>query len=307
MLDTGQERFEAPVCLPKGAHYCEMLNQSFHDGISVDVRRYGWNDAADGTFAPEHLFIDYAIVQRPEQAFMVSGEGRRYLRPGAMVFMAPGANFLTHCEPSDHLSLCLSYDLRRLERLIDDGSRLAGLFEPCIDLRSQAIERYMRRAVEEVRNPGFAAEVMIELISDAVMVELARHFAKACDDERSGGSTMAPWRLRWLKDRIADGLGEPLSVAALAQECGISPRHLVRTFKNSEGMTLSGYISAQRIARAKELLAQGVRPIKVVAHDCGFASASSFSVAFLNAIGQTPRQFRESHCSLRITDQPRLN
>jgi AraC family transcriptional regulator len=73
----------------------------------------------------------------------------------------------------------------------------------------------------------------------------------------------------------------------------MSPRHLIRTFKDSTGTTLSDYIASVRIARAREALLREDTPIKAVAFDCGFRSAAAFSASFRKTTGMTPRSYRQ--------------
>jgi AraC family transcriptional regulator len=73
----------------------------------------------------------------------------------------------------------------------------------------------------------------------------------------------------------------------------MSPRHLIRTFKDSTGTTLSDYIASVRIVRAREALLREDTPIKAVAFDCGFRSAAAFSASFRKATGMTPRSYRQ--------------
>ena len=86
-----------------------------------------------------------------------------------------------------------------------------------------------------------------------------------------------------------------LTIPELAAECGMSPRHLIRTFKNTLGITLSEYIAGARIERAKNLLKQRDSLIKVIAFRCGFQSAAAFSAAFRHATGMTPKEFRDEY------------
>jgi AraC family transcriptional regulator len=293
MLEIG-ETLSAPRYLPKSADYCEILASAAANGITADIRHYGWNRPSESTFVSDSCYIDYALARRSDRAFMISEQGRQPLIPGSLVFLPAGAQYRTHCDRSDHLSFCLGYHSRRAAALLARVAALANFLEPCLDLRNTNIERHIRSLVEEIRNPGFASEVVLELISDAVIVEIARHFGQVRENATGSDGKMAAWRLRRLKESIREGLGQSLSVAALAESCGISTRHLMRTFKNTEGVTLSGYIARERMALAKQLLAESDHPIKVVAAKCGFGTASAFSAAFSNALGQTPRQYRES-------------
>ena len=87
-------------------------------------------------------------------------------------------------------------------------------------------------------------------------------------------------------------MANSLSIAGLAAECGISPRHLMRTFKASEGTTISDYIGLVRIAHAKARLSDSGDMIKLIAHECGFGSVAAFSAAFRKATGGSPREYR---------------
>lgn len=287
-----QDARPAAVCLPEGADFCDILTRKALPGITADIRRYGWERAYDGKFQPEYCYIDYALTHRSDRSMMI--HDRQCIMPGSLVFIPQGKRYNTHCERSEHYSFCLSYDPGRVDAFGDDSSAILGNLEPCLDVRDAGIERSIHSIVEEIRHPGFASDLTIELACDAIIVGLARHFHQRRAQSDHQQSVMAPWRLRKLKDFINDGLDQTLSIAELARQCGISTRHLVRTFKNAEGMTLSCYIARERIERARVLLAQDQEPIKVIAAFCGFGSASSFHVAFANAIGVTPGQYRDS-------------
>ncbi|MGH6782133.1 MAG: helix-turn-helix domain-containing protein, partial [Sphingomonadaceae bacterium] len=69
-------------------------------------------------------------------------------------------------------------------------------------------------------------------------------------------------------------------------------RTLTRNFKATTGRTISKLAEDIRVRRAKAMLEDRSLPLKVVAHRTGFASASSFAVAFLRGTGQTPGSYR---------------
>ena len=183
------------------------------------------------------------------------------------------------------------------------AQRALGLFEndgrelelsPCFDVRAPRVRQTMARLVEEVRSPGFGHDMLLESLALTIMVELRRHLR-----ERPAQSMRhRAWRLAAVAAQAPtrtdrSGFRAPLTIPELAAECGMSPRHLIRTFKNTIGMTLSDYIAAARIQRAKEHLRQRDMLIKVVAYNCGFQSAAAFSAAFRQATGMTPKAFRE--------------
>lgn len=94
---------------------------------------------------------------------------------------------------------------------------------------------------------------------------------------------------------VADHLGEPLSIARLAQRCGLSPDHFARRFAQATGRTPMRYVQEQRLARAADRLIHSQDGIEVIAKDCGFANRFHFSRCFTRAIGTPPAQYRRQH------------
>lgn len=90
---------------------------------------------------------------------------------------------------------------------------------------------------------------------------------------------------------IHERFTEPLSLRAIADELGVHPVHLTRSFRRQFGTTLVDAVEILRIGYAKELLA-GSLPIAEIALACGFADQSHFTKVFRRATGTTPRRYR---------------
>lgn len=67
---------------------------------------------------------------------------------------------------------------------------------------------------------------------------------------------------------------------------------LTSLFSSSEGRTIEQYFIAQRIERAKELIADGNLTISEIADTLGFSSPAHLSNQFKRTTGLTPSQFR---------------
>ena len=78
---------------------------------------------------------------------------------------------------------------------------------------------------------------------------------------------------------------EDLSVAALAEKCGISVEYYCRMFKSFTGSTPTGYINALRISRACDLLQKNPdRKIEEISRECGFNYITYFNKIFKSSI-----------------------
>lgn len=92
---------------------------------------------------------------------------------------------------------------------------------------------------------------------------------------------------------IQDHLSENLSLKRIAAEVHISPPHLVRLFRAELQHSPHEYIIQVRMNRAKHLLKTTTLPIKTIAAEVGYGSESSFTGAFTERIGISPRKFRD--------------
>jgi AraC-like DNA-binding protein len=83
-----------------------------------------------------------------------------------------------------------------------------------------------------------------------------------------------------------------LSVARLARALGCSADYLSRRFHEERGVTLTAWITRERMALAKDLLADPQRNVAEICWACGFNAPSYFIRVFRQQTGTTPRAYR---------------
>jgi AraC-like DNA-binding protein len=113
---------------------------------------------------------------------------------------------------------------------------------------------------------------------------------------RSGGdapaTSMAQPALRAEMDRyIERHLLDAMTPADIAAAHGVSVRTVNRIF-NATGQTVGEVVRVRRLARAREELTDGDRPISAIAHRWGFSDASHFSRSFKAQYGAAPSDYR---------------
>lgn len=286
------------LCRPISASVFEIEHSFYSDMICVETRRFGFDHVHRARLEVDCFYVDFSLLPRSTATYHIVGGGP--LIPGEIVFLPEGTSFDSYCAPGEHRLLCLAYEGEHAQRAFGQyGQALHLSF--CHDVRSPRIRQALSQIAREISEPGFGSGIVIEALSQVVAVELVRLFG-GDHGENDGGGKMADWKLRRLKERIRESVGDELSIPQLATEIGMSPRHLTRTFKNSTNMTLSAYIAEARIDRAKRELARADAMIKVVAGECGFQNASAFSSAFRSATGLSPKQYRDE--CFRLGRQP---
>ncbi|MEV7755588.1 GlxA family transcriptional regulator [Streptomyces griseofuscus] len=89
-------------------------------------------------------------------------------------------------------------------------------------------------------------------------------------------------------------LGEPLTLARLAEHARMSLRSFTRRFRDEVGMTPVQWLTAQRLELAKQLLETTDLSIDLVAHRAGFGTANSLRAHMRTAFGVSPASYRRT-------------
>ncbi|MFD1393106.1 AraC family transcriptional regulator [Lacticaseibacillus jixianensis] len=94
---------------------------------------------------------------------------------------------------------------------------------------------------------------------------------------------------------IANNYSEQISVKEIAASLHIDRTYLHRLFVRHVGQSPQQYIKSYRIQRATQLLLETSYPIQVIAHAVGYQNPFSFSKAFSQLAGCSPRKYRAQH------------
>ncbi len=93
---------------------------------------------------------------------------------------------------------------------------------------------------------------------------------------------------------IADRSAERVRVTDVARAAGLHPNYAMTLFRGAVGLTITDYLTRNRLDAAQMLLACSDDDVACVAFACGFGSLSRFYDAFKARFGTSPRAFRRS-------------
>ena len=92
---------------------------------------------------------------------------------------------------------------------------------------------------------------------------------------------------------IAAHLSEELSRDLIARETHVSESYLSHLFPRETGLSLTDYITRERMILAKSLLQQSTLPVQMVAIKAGYNNISYFIRTFKKTYGVTPNDYRK--------------
>ncbi len=96
--------------------------------------------------------------------------------------------------------------------------------------------------------------------------------------------------LDWARAR----LDQPIAVADLAREAGVSPRTFTRRLHAATGASPLQWLLHERIRLAQQLLESTGEPVERIAHKCGFGAASGMRRHFVRVAGVSPQAYRRT-------------
>ncbi len=94
---------------------------------------------------------------------------------------------------------------------------------------------------------------------------------------------------------MSSHLTQEIRMEDVASAAGVSLYHLSRLFREKTGRTMREYLTSERIAMARQLLAASDYSILQIASLLRFCDQSHFTLAFRRETGQTPGQYRREN------------
>jgi AraC-like DNA-binding protein len=99
-------------------------------------------------------------------------------------------------------------------------------------------------------------------------------------------------RIHYAREYAAALFTTPITLDDMARVAGLSPNHLLRTFKQVFDQTPYQYIVAKRVAYAHDLLRSTDQGVTDICFAVGFASLGAFSWWFRQRVGVSPSSYR---------------
>lgn len=155
----------------------------------------------------------------------------------------------------------------------------------------QSLQRLFVRLAAWRSEPGDAGAMACDEALVDIRAQLRQRHAEAVP-ERSADAGVAAAR-----ERLADEMLAPPTLAELAAEAGLSRYQLLRRFEKRYGVPPHAWLLQQRVECARGLIRGGTRLVEAAAA-CGFADQSHMTRLFVRQFGFTPGAWQRA-CRLQ--------
>lgn len=172
-----------------------------------------------------------------------------------------------------------------------DAALLLSLLPRLIHVRGEPrLATLVELVNEEARTTRPARDVILAHLLEVLLIEAFRAMGKA---SASPGLIrgLADERLATALRRLHEDPTRPWTVPELAKEAGLSRSVFFERFRRVVGVAPMEYLLAWRMALAKDMLRRTEAAVSEVAERVGYASASTFTIAFSRHVGVPPGRY----------------
>lgn len=260
---------------------------------------------ATGSRSPAHYRVSKELAMRAKDLIAISvlrsGRASATQFGKELISGVGSASVIAPLDPSTSTMLTegsfvtVLFSLPLIAQRAPHYSRAFGRSIPSSNEALRLLTRYVEIiAGDAAPTDPVVARSASEHITDLAALALGAHGDYA-DLARQRGGTAA--RLTAIKSDILAGLGDSeLSTEVIAARHGISPRYVRKLFEQ-DGSSFSGFVLAERLARAHRMLVDrrfGHLNIAQIAHESGFGDISYFTRSFRRHFGARPSDIREA-------------
>jgi AraC-like DNA-binding protein/ligand-binding sensor protein len=127
-----------------------------------------------------------------------------------------------------------------------------------------------------------------------LLATFAQHLSLVANELMIREASVEPPAVSKARAFMAEHLGEPLSLAQVAQSAHMSPFYFCKVFKAAIGLTFTNYLARARVEKTKQLLLNHHTRASEAAYEAGFQSLSQFNRVFRRVVGESPSSYREN-------------
>lgn len=271
--------------------------------VTVHYFEYSSNYAFAGE---SHDFWEFVYVDKGE--IVVTAEDREMvLKKGEMLFHRPGEFHSLHANGVVAPNLviasfyCDSPAMSFFEhKLLSMGDKerglLARMLEEAADAFCTPLDDPMLLQMERSQNACFAAEQMVGLSLEWLLIELLRK-KDACFSEKPSSLIREKSQSEFI-DRVCayleENISRRLTLSDVCRDNLVGRSYLQKIFREKTGGGAMEYFGVLKIKKAKEMIREGSHNFTEISTFLGYNSIHYFSRHFKKVTGMTPSEYASS-------------
>ena len=253
-----------------------------------------------------HLTDDFWLWRTPHRGFSafvftLSGSGVIIMDDGQEIKVGPGEVFISAPQGQGHYEYTPKGQVWEMLWITIWGD--SPIFIP--PFSDYEVRQFNN--IEELRNnvqgifreelyQDHRSEGAMEKYEELFLISMER--AVAFSESRLSHRHRQELSQLWV--RISRAISDDWSLDRLCKETGYSKSHLTRICQELYNKTPGDIITDMKMQQAKVMLINSVQSVDIVSSLLGYSRLSSFSYAFKEYYGLSPREYRAKYTSLKV-------
>lgn len=243
--------------------------------------------------------ICYPYGKEGQGTFTIAGKTYE-LGPGQAFIIRPGEETTYRADDDDPWSyMWVGFHGYRAEDFIEamgyvKGSPIIKIeqMDTCAECINKMLEYSQITRINEVKRMS------------ALMLLFATIMEDNASDAQESDNIEYPSKIyvKAAVDFITEKYMNKIKIDDIADFIGISRSHLTGSFKKEMGVSPQEYLINFRLEKAASLLRSSKEQINIIAYQCGYEDSLSFSKAFKQKFGMSPKSFRNLEVELETND-----
>jgi AraC-like DNA-binding protein len=278
-----------------------QLSNSYMWGSAITLDYCGKENCVKGWKFGPYVRESYVIhiVKKGKGTFSTAGV-KHELGPGQAFIIRPGEETTYRADDNDPWSyMWVGFHGYRADDFIEAMGFTKD--KPVVEIKqmdvcTQCVERMLAASqITRINEVKRQSEVM--MLFATIMEDNA-------DKVKKPDNTEYPSKIyvKAALDFITEKYMNKIKIDDIAEFIGISRSHLTGSFKKEMGVSPQEYLINFRLEKAASMLRTTKEQINIIAYQCGYEDSLSFSKAFKQKYGMSPKAFRNMEIMLDRND-----
>lgn len=278
-----------------------QLSNSYMWGTAISLDYCGREDCIKGWKFGPYVRESYVIhiVKKGKGSFSLTGKTYN-LGAGQAFIIRPGEETTYRADNDDPWSyMWVGFHGYRAEDFIE----AMGYSKDCPIIRIEQMDT-CTECIDRMLQLSQITRINEVKRQSALMLLFATIMEDNAADEKQTDNVEYPSKIyvKAAVDFITEKYMNKIKIDDIADFIGISRSHLTGSFKKEMGVSPQEYLINFRLEKAVSMLRSSKEQINIIAYQCGYEDSLSFSKAFKQKFGMSPKSFRNLEIELEKTD-----
>ena len=218
-----------------------------------------------------------------------------FAEKGDMIFINPlEIHSIEVCNASDYSHICICFDTdlignKDISTQLKNEEIYISRHIPGYNAHCEFLAKCFLDILQSHENSDMYTEMEVKAYVSIMFSHLLKNKFLDFQTKKTKNTFFCADVLKY----ISNNFSENITSKEVANALSYNQSYFCRNFKRNFNKCFSDYLTMYRISASKKMLEDTSKTITQIAHECGFNSASYYTISFKKYLGVLPSEYRE--------------